>query len=76
MNYLKTNQEFVLHVWNLCQNHCTFCYNQGLFHMPMNIKQHMQTCKDILTSSFLDEFDRVRFIGGEIFDKSIEILGV
>lgn len=44
--------------------------------MPMNIKQHMQTCKDILTSSFLDEFDRVRFIGGEIFDKSIEILGV
>lgn len=44
--------------------------------MPINIKRHMQVCKDMLTSNFLDEFDRVRFIGGEIFDKSIELLHV
>lgn len=44
--------------------------------MPKDIKRHMQMCKDMLSSSFLDEFSRVRFIGGEIFDKSIELLKV
>lgn len=42
--------------------------------MPINIKQHMQLCEDILHSNMLDEFSRVRFMGGEIFDKSMDIL--
>lgn len=42
--------------------------------MPVDIKKHMQLCKDILHSNLMDEFNRIRFMGGEIFDKSMDIL--
>ena len=72
----KTNNELLIYLWNRCNNRCTFCYNQTLYHLPLNIKEHLQICNDMLNSTFMENFNYLRLLGGELFDGSIDQLGI
>lgn len=72
----KRKAELLVNTWNRCNNRCVFCYNQTLMHLPLNVKEHLEMCNDILTSSFMENFDYLRFLGGELFDGAIEKLDV
>lgn len=77
MKYLKKRKaELLVNTWNRCNNRCVFCYNQTLMHLPLNVKEHLEMCNDILTSNFMENFDYLRFLGGELFDGAIEKLDV
>ena len=76
MKYPKHKTELLIGLWNRCNNRCKFCYNQNFYHLPINLKEHLRICKDMLTSNFLEGFDYLRFLGGELFDGSIDALGV
>lgn len=76
MKYNEHKTELLIGLWNHCNNRCRFCYNQQFFHLPKNLKQHLQICKDILQSSFVEEFNYLRFLGGELFDGAIDQLNV
>ena len=77
MKYQKKRKaELLVNTWNRCNNRCVFCYNQTLMHLPLNVKEHLEMCNDILTSSFMENFDYLRFLGGELFDGAIEKLDV
>lgn len=76
MNYPKHDSELILDLWNACDNNCVFCYNQTLMHLPLDIKQHLYNCNTILNSCFIENFNRLRFLGGELFDDSMNKLGV
>ena len=76
MTYSKTNNELLIYLWNHCNNRCTFCYNQTLYHLPLNIKEHLQICNDMLNSNFMENFNYLRLLGGELFDGSIDQLGI
>lgn len=72
----KFDYELILDLWNSCNNRCAFCYNQTLLHLPRDIKSHLSTCNDILNSVFIENFNLLRFLGGELFDGAIDKLDV
>lgn len=77
MRYLmKHNSELLLFLWNHCNNRCSFCYNQTYYHLPLNVKEHLSICNDILNSNFIENFNYLRFLGGELFDGGIHKLNV
>ncbi|MBR2247621.1 MAG: hypothetical protein IJ880_11495 [Bacilli bacterium] len=77
MKYPKERKaELLIGLWNHCNNRCAFCYNQTLFDLPKNLQQHLDMCKDMLKSNFMNDFDYLRFLGGELFDGSMEKLNV
>lgn len=77
MKYQKKRKaELLIGLWNQCNNRCKFCYNQTLLHLPLNLDAHLNMCNDLLHSNFIENFDYLRFLGGELFDGSMEKLGV
>jgi len=76
MNYREHECELILDLWNHCNNNCVFCYNQTIMHLPLDIKKHMKLCNEMLNSNFMENFNRLRFLGGELFDGSIDQLEV
>lgn len=76
MTYSKVNNELLIFLWNHCNNRCRFCYNQTLYHLPLDIKKHLKTCNDILNSNFMDNFNYLRLLGGELFDGAINQLNI
>lgn len=76
MTSQKTNHELLVFLWNHCNNRCIFCYNQTLYHLPLDIKTHLKTCNDMLNSNFMEEFNYLRLLGGELFDGAIDQLNI
>lgn len=73
---MNSDTELILDLWNHCNNRCRFCYNQTIFHLPENVEEHLDTCNDILNSGFVKGFNKLRILGGELFDGAIDILNV
>lgn len=77
MKYQKKRKaELLIGLWNQCNNRCRFCYNQTLLHLPLDLNAHLKMCNDLLHSNFIENFDYLRFLGGELFDGSMDKLGV
>ena len=70
------NKELMITLWNRCNNKCTFCYNQGFYHFPIDINKHLDNCIALLKSDKIKEFNCIRLIGGELFDNAIDSLNV
>ena len=77
MKYQKKRKaELLIGLWNQCNNRCRFCYNQTLLHLPLDLETHLNICDDLLHSNFIECFDYLRFLGGELFDGSMDKLNV
>lgn len=70
------NKELMITLWNRCNNRCTFCYNQGFYDLPTDLKLHLVKCNNLLKSKKIREYSCIRLVGGEIFDGAIDQLNV
>ncbi len=70
------DKELMITLWNHCNNRCTFCYNQGFYNLPINLKQHLVKCNNLLKSNRIKDYTCVRLVGGELFDGAIDQLNV
>lgn len=70
------NKELMITLWNHCNNRCSFCYNIGYYHFPINLKTHLSNCLMLLKSDSIKDYNYIRLIGGELFDGAIDNLNI
>lgn len=70
------NKELMITLWNYCNNRCVFCYNRGYYHFPINVKDHLDKCLELLKSDDIKEYTCIRLVGGELFDGFIDECGI
>lgn len=61
-------------LWKTCKNYCTFCVDKFMEESPATIKRNFEVFKE--RAKNIQNASAVGFLGGELFDGSIETLQI
>lgn len=61
-------------LWKTCKNHCTFCVDKFMKESSESVKRNFQVFKERARN--IENASAVGFLGGELFDGSIEELDI
>ena len=64
-----SNKFIQFELWKDCRNNCKFCFLRG--QKDHDKEESLDFIKDKLNSSYMDNYNEIGFIGGEIFDNQI-----
>lgn len=76
MTSQNIENELLITLWNHCENGCAFCYNRVCLDYPHDLKGYIDWVKSILHSPLMENFKYLRFLGGELFDGTQDVLQI
>ena len=70
----KNRDLLLFELWKTCKNYCTFCVDKFMKESSESVKANFQIFKERARN--IKNVSAVGFLGGELFDGSIEVLNI